>query len=190
MSLKCLKGVKVLEVNCQKNRKMKFRNKLTNWDPKRLFSSGTGFYINANHILTNAHVVHSADELRIPYHCVEIVAVDEKADLALLFDPLGNPDIATFRSYSVDFGEEVAVFGYPLNNILSYRGNGTSGVISGLSFIIDDPHPDSLFQHTAPIQGGNSGGPVLDSAGNVVGVVVSSLDPDVIPNQNVNFAIQ
>ena len=170
--------------------KNEIQKQVDSWDPKRLFSVGTGFHINANHILTNAHVVHSADELRIPYHCVEIVAVDEDADLALLFNPHGNPDIATFRSYPIDFGEEVAVFGYPLSNILSYRGNGTSGIISGLSSIIDDAHPDNLFQHTAPIQGGNSGGPILDSAGNVVGVVVSSLDPDVIQNQNVNFAIK
>ncbi len=170
--------------------KNEIQKQVDSWDPKRLFSSGTGFHINANHILTNAHVVHSADELRIPYHCVEIVAVDEDADLALLFNPHGNPDIATFRSYPVDFGEEVAVFGYPLSNILSYRGNGTSGIISGLSSIIDDAHPDNLFQHTAPTQAGNSGGPILDSAGNVVGVVVSSLDPDVIRNQNVNFAIK
>ena len=170
--------------------KNEIQKQVDSWDPKCLFSSGTGFYINANHILTNAHVVHLADELRIPYHCVEIVAVDEDADLALLFNPHGNPDVATFRSYPVNFGEEVAVFGYPLSNILSYRGNGTSGIISGLSSIIDDAHPDNLFQHTAPTQAGNSGGPVLDSAGNVVGVIVSSLNPDVIQNQNINFAIK
>ena len=170
--------------------KKKIQKQVDTWDPKRLFSSGTGFYINANHILTNAHVVRSADELRIPYHRVEIIAVDEEVDLALLFDPGGNPDIATFRSYPIGFGEDIAVFGYPLSRVLSYGGNGTSGIVSGLTSIIGDSQPDNLFQHTAPIQGGNSGGPILDSAGNVVGVVVSSLDPDVIQNQNVNFAIK
>ena len=59
--------------------KNEIQKRVDGWDPKRLFSSGTGFHINANHILTNAHVVRSADELRIPYHRVEIVAVDEDA---------------------------------------------------------------------------------------------------------------
>ena len=179
--------------------KNEIQKQVDSWDPKRLASFGTGFYINENHILTNAHVVDSCDELRIPYQRVTVIAVDEEVDLALLFDPRGNPDTATFMSYPVDFGENIAVFGYPLSNMLSYRGNGTSGIVSGLTSIIDDSQPDNLFQHTAPTQDGNSGGPVLDAAGNVVGVVVSGLNPvlvwqngevEIADVQNVNFAIK
>ena len=173
-----------------KEKKNEIQKQINNWKPKRLVSSGTGFYISENHILTNAHVVDSCDELRTPYHRVKVIAVDKEIDLALLFDPHGNPNPATFRSYPVDFGEEVAVFGYPLSDILSYVGNGTSGIISGLKSIMLASQPDNHFQHTAPTQNGNSGGPVLDAAGNVVGVVVSSLNPDVVRNQNVKFAIK
>ena len=170
--------------------KNEIQKQVDSWDPKHRAPSGTGFYIGKNYILTNAHVVESCDELRIPYRRVTVIAVDEDVDLALLFDPHGNPDIATFRSYPVDFGEDIAVFGYPLSNILSYGGNGTSGTVSGLTSTIGDRRLNNRFQYTAPTQGGNSGGPVMDTAGNVVGVVVSGLNPDVIENQNVNFAIK
>ena len=178
------------------------QKQIDNWKPKRLASAGTGFYINETHILTNAHVVrrpdengklHEYDEVRINFRYVEEKSgsVDPEVDLALLVDQRGNTDdVATFRSYPVDFGEDIVVFGYPLSNVLSYRGNGTSGIVSGLTSTIDDSQPDNLFQHTAPIQEGNSGGPVLDCAGNVVGVVASSLNPNFVWHQNVNFAIK
>ena len=166
------------------------QQQVADWQPKVLVSSGTGFYINETLILTNEHVVRSADEVRIPYRRVTVSVVDTDVDFALLVDSVQNTDPARFRSSSVELGEEIAVFGYPLSHELSYEGNGTLGTVSGLASPIVDAHPDNLFQHTAPIQGGNSGGPVLDAAGNVVGVVVSSLNPDAIRNQNVNFAIK
>ena len=175
------------------------QKQVDNWKPKQLVSYGTGFYISKNLILTNAHVVSSANELRVPFHRVEVIAVDEELDMALLFNKHENNGSAIFRSYPVDFGEEVVVFGYPLSSILSYRGNITLGSVSGLSSTIDDAHPDKLFQHTAPTQKGNCGGPVFDAAGNVVGVVLDPLTPSLVSNkgkieivdvQNVNFAVK
>ena len=168
------------------------QKQVDNWKPKHLTSAGTGFYINEKHILTNEHVVSECDELRVPYRPVVVNHKNSEVDLALLFDPRGKENTATFRSEPIVSGEDVVVFGYPLIGVLSYRGNLTVGTISGLLGPIDARHPDSddLFQYTAPIQGGNSGGPVLDNVGNVVGVVVSGLNPSFIRNQNVNFAIK
>ena len=184
--------------------------RVNKWVPRVLHASGTGFYINEKHLLTNAHVLRWEDEYRNEHEFDEVRNglryVEEKSgsldmgvDLALLFDARGNQDIANFRSPPVDLGEEIVVYGFPLSHILSYKGNITSGIVSGLMSAISDPHPENRFQHTAPTQKGNSGGPVLDAAGNVVGVVVSALNPFLVPEkgvikiedvQNVNFAIK
>ena len=184
--------------------------RVNKWEPRVIHSSGTGFYINEKHILTNAHVLrwkddygneHEFDEVRIGLRYVEEKSgsLDTGFDLALLVNKRRNQDTANFRSYPVDLGEEIVVYGFPLSHILSYRGNITSGIVSGLTSTISDPHPEYCFQHTAPTQRGNSGGPVLDTAGNVVGVVVSALNPSLITEkgtfkiedvQNVNFAIK
>ena len=200
-------------------KKNEIQERIDNWKPRFLSSYGTGFYIDKKHILTNAHVVrfeyppgsgkwHEYDELRIGYRYVrekpDTKSVNLEVDLALLLGPRENTDpFATFRSTPVDEGEDIASFGYPLSHLLSYRGNGTSGIVSGLSGMITGPQPDSYFQHTAPIQGGNSGGPVFDLAGNVVGVTKYGLigrvkvkrdpTPQIIrinPPQNANFAIK
>ena len=184
--------------------------RVNKWVPRVLHASGTGFYINEKHLLTNAHVLRREDdygnkqefdEVRNGLRYVEEKSgsLDMGVDLALLFDARGNQDIANFRSPPVDLGEEIVVYGFPLSHILSYKGNITSGIVSGLMSTISEPHPENRFQHTAPTQMGNSGGPVFDAAGNVVGVVVSALNPILVPEkggitikdvQNVNFAIK
>lgn len=91
-------------------------------------------------------------------------------------------------------GEPVAAFGYPLAPILSTSGNFTRGDITALSGIGDDTR---YFQISVPVQPGNSGGPLVDSAGNLVGVVTGKLNAlktmvatgGDLP-QNVNFAIK
>ena len=191
--------------------KSEIQKRVDDWKPKTLFASGTGFYIDKNHVLTNAHVVrqeekfrdeskwYKYDELRVGFRYVIEKSVDHDTDLALLYDERGNSDTAIFRSSPIKVVEEVFVFGYPKSNHLSYDGNFTSGTVSGLSHMIDVPQPDNRFQHTAPTQRGNSGGPVFDSVGNVVGVSVSGLPDRYFDEetrqylnlaQNINFAIK
>src|SRR5215471_3735409 len=150
--------------------------------------SGTGFFVAQNRVVTNNHVVSGctkAIQVRYPdgsSFTATISGQDATNDLALLHTEMPNLSVASFRFQPL-LGEAVATYGFPYPGILS--PNFTSGNIAALS----GPKGDTRFiQTSTPIQPGNSGGPLLDSSGRVVGVVVAQLNA--IPNQNVNFAIQ
>ena len=206
-----LKGstVKVSDVNKAQERVRKsleddeklinqIQKQVDNWKPKQWAGSGSGFYCDKQFILTNEHVVRSCDEFCIPYRRVTLKkdGNDRDLDLALLYDERENTDengnvvTAAFRLSDIEVGEEIFSFGYPLSQVLSYEGNLTDGIISGLSDIITEPRPEICFQHTAPIQNGNSGGPIFDVFGKVIGISVSSLSADPLDLQNMNFAIK
>jgi S1-C subfamily serine protease len=93
----------------------------------------------------------------------------------------------------VRVGENIAVYGFPLADRLATAGNFTVGYVSALAGLGDDT---SKIQISAPIQPGNSGGPVLDHYGNAVGVIVSTATQALMANasgvapQNINFAIK
>ena len=153
-------------------------------------STGSGFRVARNLIVTNNHVIDGCSRLRVNGVDAQVRGKDTRNDLALLTANL--PGFSTsLRAQRVAVGEPVAVAGYPLRGLLS-GFNMTTGNLSSLSGMGGDTR---LVQITAPVQPGNSGGPVLDSAGNLMGVVVSKLDAvkaikitGDIP-QNVNFAI-
>ena len=159
-------------------------------------STGSGFRVSARgHVLTNAHVVRGCTEVRIPSGgVVEIMAREGSSDLALLRAPAGTARaVAKFRQgRGIRPGASVVVMGYPLRGLLASGANVSTGAVSALAGPGDDRR---LIQITAPVQPGNSGGPVLDAAGNVVGVVVAKLDAIRIARstgdipQNVNFAV-
>jgi S1-C subfamily serine protease len=101
--------------------------------------------------------------------------------------------VAVFRSgASLNAGDAVTLFGYPLPDLLSSAGNVSTGIVSATSGLGNDIR---YIQISAPVQPGNSGGPLFDKSGHVVGVVVAQLDAlktakltGDIP-QNVNFAV-
>ena len=159
-------------------------------------STGSGFLVSGQgHVLTNAHVVRGCAEVRIPPSgVVEVMAREGSSDLALLRVSAGTASaIAKFRQgRGVRPGASVVVLGYPLRGFLASEANVSTGAVSALAGPGDDRR---LIQITAPVQPGNSGGPVLDAAGNVVGVVVAKLDARRVARstgdipQNVNFAV-
>jgi S1-C subfamily serine protease len=152
-------------------------------DPDRLVSvSGTGFVVSKNaHIVTNNHVVancvgdiHGNLAGQAPVK-LRVVSADEENDLALLQGPkkFKEKDIATIRASAVNSGDQVVAIGYPLHGLLTSDLTVTTGIISSLAGL----HNDTRFlQISAPVQPGNSGGPLHDGSGNVVGVVSAKLD--------------
>jgi S1-C subfamily serine protease len=159
-------------------------------------SSGTAFFVSdRGHLLTNAHVVRACKRIQILHQAgsedVSVIAADPTSDLALLGFASRPPAVPAFRG-NVRLGEDIAVFGFPLFPVLSSGGTFTQGSISALTGMRDD---SGIFQISAQIQPGNSGGPVLDEYGNIVGVVVSKLDAmswitnGILP-EGVNFAIK
>ncbi|MDP2334691.1 MAG: serine protease [Reyranella sp.] len=160
----------------------------------RRVGTGTGFYINRQgHVLTNAHVIAKCRELTIARQGsapvpASVVRSDAANDLAVLI-AAPSPAVAAFRGgRAVRAGDAVVAYGFPMTGTLSSGGVVTNGSISALSGFRDDSR---YLQISAPIQGGNSGGPLLDSAGNVVGVITASLGSRSrdVP-QNVNFALK
>jgi S1-C subfamily serine protease len=169
---------------------------------KMVSVSGSGFVVSKNaHIVTNNHVVtdcvgdiHGNLVGQAPVK-LRVVSTDEENDLALLqgTKKFKEKDIATIRASAVNSGDQVVAIGYPLHGLLTSDLTVTTGIISSLAGL----HNDTRFlQISAPVQPGNSGGPLHDSSGNIVGVVSAKLDAvhmvkatGDIP-QNINFAIK
>jgi S1-C subfamily serine protease len=157
---------------------------------------GSGFFItDAGHIITNWHVVKNCRSLTATNETpLKFVRSNKSLDLAVLQAAGAKPTaVAMFRQTDAALGESIIAFGFPLAGLLSSAGNVTTGTVSATTGLRDDPQN---LQITAPVQPGNSGGPLLDQFGNVVGIVVAKLDAikaaslvGDIP-RNVNFAIK
>ncbi|QCK86184.1 trypsin-like peptidase domain-containing protein [Phreatobacter aquaticus] len=165
--------------------------------PGQVASTGTGFYITATgHVLTNHHVIDGCSTVaisrpggqRIP---LRLIGADEGADLAVLQQDNTTSQPLSLRgdgATPIRAGERVVLVGYPARSQLG-GVNVTEGLVSGMRGALGD---QTRFQYTAPTQPGNSGGPVIDASGLVVGVVVSQIDKisGERSAQNINFGIK
>jgi S1-C subfamily serine protease len=173
-----------------------------------VISQGTGFlFAKSGLVATNYHVVSEREDLRVffPETNVSFVANVELKDISndlvilrltnFVYEEIFSEEIpyAIKRSNTVQLGEKVFTLGFPLGKLLGSSAKFSDGTVSSLSGLLGTAN---LFQINNPIQPGNSGGPLFDKHGNVVGIVLASLDAkffyeklDTIP-QNVNFAIK
>lgn len=158
--------------------------------------SGTGFALNNGYIVTNAHVVDKAKtvlvygingDMSIGY-TANIKGIDRVDDLAIIkiadsrFPGFGSVPY-TIKKDLLDVGEDIWVLGYPLTQVLGNEIKLTNGIISSMSGFQGDP---STYQISAPLQPGNSGGPLFDSRGNIVGIVNAG-----VPGaENVGYAVK
>ena len=166
----------------------------------RLHAIGSGFYVSRQgHLLTNNHVVAECREVHVTEGDgstpAKVVATDTERDLALVQVPHAVGTAAVFHGGAAARpGETVVAVGFPLAGLLSSDPIVTAGIINALSGLRDNRNE---IQISAPLQPGNSGGPIFDSSGHIVGVAVAKLAAlavaratgGIIP-ENVNFAIK
>ena len=165
---------------------------------KKGVSTGSGFFVTHNgHVLTNAHVIEGCSTIMVRTNSMSVVpgrvmTRDVQNDLAIVKIDQAAEKIIPIRS-GVRLGESIAAFGFPHSDMLSTTGNFTLGNVTALAGLGDDSR---YLQVSAPVQAGNSGGPLLDAYGNLVGVVSAKLNAVKVMAasgdlpQNVNFAIK
>lgn len=158
--------------------------------------SGSSIVIGDRYLATNNHVVDGARSLVISgskdnylkEYKVDVVAVDKNIDLAIL--KVNDPDFEGFGlpAYGIstntsDVGTDVFVLGYPMTTVMGQEIKLTTGIISSKTGYQGDP---ANYQISAAIQPGNSGGPLFDGNGNLVGIIVAGITQA----ENVGYAIK
>jgi S1-C subfamily serine protease len=161
-------------------------------------SSGSGFAVSSDgYVVTNNHVIAGCQEVAVHDNGrvvpVTVVTYDLQNDLALLKGDFTPKAVFALSDDRPELLQDVYVAGYPFGNEISSSIKVTKGIISSLTGIGNN---FSNIQIDAALQVGNSGGPILDEMGNVVGVAVSKLDAKymydnfgTIP-ENTNFGIK
>ena len=160
--------------------------------------SGTGVIISkSGYVLTAAHVIANSSKLMAVtidgLKSARVVSVDESNDIALLKLEKGDyTSLEITSSRNVRLGQSVSTIGFPNPYLQGFSPKVTKGEISSMNGIIDDPRS---WQISVPVQPGNSGGPLLNDDGKLVGLVESKLGlraaqvTNDLP-QNVGYAVK
>ena len=163
--------------------------------------SGSGFFIDESGLIaTNYHVIDGMDTIEVTFvrngepesYPASVVMSDKQNDLSIL--KIDSPQFSQMPSIPYNFttnvkdtGSEVFTLGYPFADVMGEEVKFTDGKISAKSGIQGDI---TVYQISVPIQPGNSGGPLFDNQGNLVGITSSGLNRDYYKSENVNYAIK
>ena len=158
--------------------------------------TGTGFALNNGYIVTNHHVVDGATSISVygirgeinKSYKATVIASDSKADLAIIkindssFHGFGDIPYS-IKTKTANVGEHVYVLGYPMVQAMGTEVKLTDGIISSRSGYQGDY---STYQISAPLQPGNSGGPMFDNDGQIIGITNAGINQA----DNVGYAIK
>ena len=139
--------------------------------------SGTGFFVNRNYVITNAHVIKGCTEVTlkgaIPEHKGKVYVEDSKRDLAVIYTDMPPPQIAPLRMNIDDLkaGDKVMVVGYPGEAGAHGEYKVAQAEIQDIK--LEEDIVNKRLYISDVVDHGNSGGPVFDYGGNVIGVVVA-----------------
>ena len=139
-------------------------------------SSGTGFFVTGEgHIVTNYHVVQNCDTTFVSFDgqqiATKVLAVDKMNDLAILKVNITPAKVFSVATEDALLLEDIIIAGYPLGKKVSAAIKTSKGSITALAGYGDNY---SEFQTDAALNQGNSGGPIINQKGNVVGVAVAN----------------
>jgi len=163
-----------------------------------MLGNGSGVFVSQDGlILTAAHVIAGASAIQVSTQqgmfSATVVQVDATNDVALLRCKGQFTAARVANSKDIRLGRSIFTIGFPQVDLQGFSPKLTKGEISSLAGMRDDPRH---WQISAPIQPGNSGGPLFDNNGDIIGIVVSKLDEIAVATQtgnltqNVNYALK
>ncbi len=161
--------------------------------------SGSAWLLDSGYVVTNQHVIEGAKRIVLIANdksevVLELVAQDRHNDLAILRTKkwVSRPGLK-LSTGKVGVGASVVTMGFPHTEIMGSSAKLSAGIVNSLSGFQDDPR---TFQISVPIQSGNSGGPLVNEYGAVIGVVTAKLSAFTVfmwtgdMSENVNYAVK